>query len=63
MDTYTKKSGIVSPTKEKLGFTEFLFNKLFYIKQIHPLLFKIMDIFLESNHGSTFFVFCQKKLT
>jgi hypothetical protein len=57
----TDKSGITSPIREKMGFTDFLFNRFFYIPFLSRMLFGVMDLFLKSNAGSTWFVICRKK--
>ena len=61
MSTRTAKSGIISPVAEKIGFTDFMFNRLFYIRPILGLIFRFMDLFLKGNAGCIWFVACRKK--
>ncbi|MDD5066300.1 MAG: class I SAM-dependent methyltransferase [bacterium] len=60
MNKRTSVSGVTSPIRERLGATHFLFNKLFNVRWIWSLAFRVMDLFLPGNFGSTYFVICRR---
>ena len=61
MTQRTSKSGIISPVAEALPVTRTLFDRTLNIALVWRALYHVLDLFLGTNLGSTYFVLCKKE--
>lgn len=59
----TSKSGIISPVAEALPATKRLFDRTLNVAPVWRALYHILDLFLDTNLGSTYFVLCKKEIS